>query len=139
MKHSHLTLKIFLLIVLNDLGDTLAQFLMKKGLIATGIDAVTFGNLVEFIVRNASSVLLWAGLAVYVFNFFIWIVVLYKADLSVAMPVGSTSYILVPLVASVFLHERVDALRWVGIALIVLGIHFVSRSRREVQEERSAV
>jgi undecaprenyl phosphate-alpha-L-ara4N flippase subunit ArnE len=62
-------------------------------------------------------------------NFFIWIVILYKTDLSIAMPVGSFSYIFVPVAAIIFLHERVSLLRWAGIAFIILGIHFVSQSR----------
>jgi drug/metabolite transporter (DMT)-like permease len=56
--------------------------------------------------------------------------ILYKVDLSIAMPVGSTSYIFVPITAALFLHERVDMLRWAGIMMIVLGIHFVSQSKK---------
>jgi len=134
MKKSHLTLKIFALIVLNDLIDTLAQFLMKKGLIETGIGSVTFANLAEFASRNASSLLLWLGIIVQVLNFFVWIVILYKVDLSIAMPVGSTSYIFIPLVAALFLHEHVSLVRWAGIVLIILGIHFVSQSRKPAEE-----
>lgn len=131
MKKSRLTLQIFLLIVLNDVGDTIAQFFMKKGLARTGITSVTFANLIDFVTLNASSVYLWLGLVIFALNFFVWIVILYKIDLSIAMPVGSTSYIFVPIVAAIFLREQVSVLRWVGIALIVLGIHFVSRSAKK--------
>lgn len=130
MKSSGLTLKIFLLIVLNDIGDTIAQLLMKKGLTQTGIDSVNFGNIAEFSVRNMSSPLVWLGISVFVLNFFVWIVILSRVDLSIAMPVGSTSYIFVPIAAMFFLHEHVSALRWAGIILIALGIHFVSQSRK---------
>lgn len=131
MKQSHLTLKVFLLIVLNDVGDTVAQFFMKKGLARTGIASVTFSNLSEFITRNAGSGFLWLGLAIFMLNFFVWIVILYKVDISIAMPVGSTSYVFVPLVAVFFLGEHISLLRWMGIMLIVLGIHFVSRSKKD--------
>jgi drug/metabolite transporter (DMT)-like permease len=134
---SSLTFKIFALLVLNDLGDTLAQLLMKKGLLQTGISSVTFGNILEFCARNSSSLILWLGIIVQALNFFIWIVILYKVDLSIAMPAGSTSYIFIPLAASVFLHEHVSLLRWAGIILIALGIHFVSQSKKpEVPESR---
>ena len=75
MKKNNLTLKIFSLIVLNDLGDTLAQLIMKKGLVQTGINSVNFGNIAEFIARNASSVLVWLGILIYTLNFFIWIII----------------------------------------------------------------
>lgn len=121
MKKSRLTLKIFALIVLNDVGDTIAQVFMKKGLIGHA-----------GIMEAASSGLLWLGVLVQLLNFFVWIVILYKIDLSIAMPVGSTSYIFVPIVAMFFLHERVSLLRWVGVIFIILGIHFVSRSKKPI-------
>lgn len=108
---SHLTLKIFLLIILSDFVDTAAQLIMKKGL-------------------AGSPLLTGIGVLVYVLNFFIWIVILYKVDLSIAMPVGSFSYILVPIAAIIFLNERVDLLRWAGICCIVLGIYFVTQSKK---------
>ena len=129
MKKSHLTLKIFVLIVLNDLIDTVAQVFMKKGLIQTGIDSVNLGNIAEFAARNASSPFLWFGIFIFALNFFVWIVVLYKVDLSIAMPVGSFCYIFVPICARLFLHENISLIRWAGIICIVLGIHFVAQSK----------
>ena len=133
MTKSHLTLKIFLLIVVNDMSDALAQVIMKKGLVFSAINSLSLGSVAEFIAKNAASPLLWAGLALFAMNFFLWIIILYKVDLSIAMPVGSLSYVLVPFAAVMFLHEHVGILRWVGIALIVLGVHFVSKSRKEIK------
>ena len=134
MKNNGLTLKIFLLIVLNDIGDTIAQLFMKKGLNHTGIDNIGLGNMTEFMAKGASSPLIWLGLFIFALNFFVWIVILSRVDLSIAMPVGSTSYIFVPIVAMIFLHEHISLLRWAGIALIVVGIHFVSQSRKAPRE-----
>ncbi|MCX5666068.1 MAG: EamA family transporter [Candidatus Omnitrophica bacterium] len=136
MKSSHLTLKIFCLIVLNDLIDTVAQVLMKKGLVHTGIDSVNLSNVVEFAVKNASSPFLWLGIFVFALNFFVWIVILYKVDLSIAMPVGSFCYIFVPVCAMLFLHESISPVRWAGIVCIILGIHFVSQSKKSTEPER---
>ena len=134
MKKNYLTLNIFLLIVLNDVVDTIAQLIMKKGLANTGITDVTFSNVIGFVVKNASSYLVWLGIIIYALSFFIWIVILYKIDLSIAMPAGSISYIFVPLVAVIFLHEHVGLIRWIGIFCIICGIHFVSRSNRPIRE-----
>ncbi len=134
MKKNYLTLKIFSLILLNDAVDAIAQLVMKKGLVSTGISSVTFDNAAEFLIRNASSLLVWAGVLIYALSFFIWIVILYKIDLSIAMPVGSASYIFVPLAAILFLHEHVGIVRWIGIFCIMGGIHFVSRSNRPAGE-----
>ncbi len=135
MKNSHLTAKIFMLLVLNDIIDTVAQVFLKKGLSFPWGGSVSIGGIYEFIVKNGSSPFLWLGLLIYMMNFFIWIVILYKVDLSIAMPVGSTSYIFIPLAAVFFLHEHMSPLRWVGIICIVLGIHFVSQSKKTVKEK----
>ncbi len=138
MKKSALTLKIFLAIVLNDMGDSIAQLFMKKGLTETGITSVHLNNILEFLSRNASSGLVWLGIVIYALGFFIWIIILSRIDLSIAMPVGSTSYVAIPILALIFLNEKISALRWIGILLIVAGIHFVSKSTHSVSERTSS-
>jgi len=133
MKKSHLTLNVFLLIVLNDIVDTVANLFMKKGLIQIGIDSVNLSNIAEFATKGASSAFLWLGIFIFVMNFFIWIVILYKVDLSIAVPVGSFSYIFVPISAMLFLHEYISPVRWAGIICIVLGIHFVAQSKKPAE------
>lgn len=136
MKKNALTFKIFLMIVMTDIGESIAELAMKKGLIQTGINYVDFNNLFEFLSRNAGSYLIWLAVLVYIINFFIWITVLSRAELSVAFPVGSTSYILVPLLAVLFLNETVTPVRWLGVIFIIAGIGFVSKSS---QRERAAI
>ena len=138
MKKSHLTLKILLLIILNDLVDTVAQVFMKKGLVQTGIDSVNLGNIAQFVALSASSAYLWLGIFVFALSFFIWIVILYKVPLSIAMPLGSFSYIFVPISAMLFLHESISLLRWAGIICIVFGIHFVAQSKKPAEVELQA-
>jgi len=128
MKRLGISLKVFMVIILNDVMDTVAQILMKKGLTDVSAGPVSFDNILQFIALGASSVLVWAGVIIYVFNFLMWIIILFKVDLSIAMPIGSFGYILTPLAAMIFLHESVGPLRWIGIALIILGIHFVAKS-----------
>jgi drug/metabolite transporter (DMT)-like permease len=129
-RYGHLTLKIFSLIVLNDILDGIAQLLMKVGLSQTGIANVTSDNIAEFAFRNAASPFVMAGLFIGLLNYFLWFVILYRIDLSIALPVGSTIYIFVPVMSIIFLHEEIGLLRWTGILLIIIGIHLVSRGRR---------
>jgi drug/metabolite transporter (DMT)-like permease len=123
-----LTFNIFLLIIANDLVDTLAQLLMKKGVLSAGMTDIWTHNMFEFMHKGAVSPVLWLGIAVYALNFFLWIFILARADLSVAMPVGSFCYIFIPMAAVIFLHESVSPVRWIGILFIILGINFVARS-----------
>jgi drug/metabolite transporter (DMT)-like permease len=134
MKPGHLTLKIIALLVANDLLDSVAQIFMKKGLLTTGISSIGSANLIEFGFRSLSSPYLWLGLSIYIISFFLWIVVLARIELSIALPVSSVCYVLTPLFAVMFLHEKVSAVRWLGIFLIVAGIYFVSESKRKSME-----
>ena len=115
-KIGQLPLKIFLFILINDLLDTTGQLLMKKGI----------HHLFNF--PQHDFFVFWAGLSIYVLNFFLWMKILSTIDLSVALPLASMSYILIPVAAVFFLHEHVHMLRWLGLVLIVSGITFVAQS-----------
>lgn len=128
-KINQLPLKIFLFIVLNDLLDTTAQLLIKKGLGTGDLSSIPSFFLHFFNFANPNIFLFWIGLIVYLSNFFLWMHILSKIDLSVALPLASSSYILIPIAAVFFLHEFVSPMRWLGLVLIVLGIYFVSRSK----------
>ncbi len=128
MKQRALTWSIFGAIVVNDMADGLAQLLMKKGLVQTGIDRVSWANLPHFLTHNIASGLVWFGILVYALNFFLWILILSRVELSIAMPLGSTAYVVIPILAMIFLHEKVGLGRWIGIALIMTGIYCVSTS-----------
>jgi drug/metabolite transporter (DMT)-like permease len=127
-------LSIILLVIANDLLDTLAQLLMKKGLGHVDINSIGafFYHLVN--VTNHNIVFFWLGLVLYISNFFLWMKILSKIDLSVALPLASSSYILIPVAAVFFLHEFVSPLRWLGLALIVVGIYFISQSRQSTEK-----
>ena len=135
MKNNNLTLKIFLLLILNDIIDTVAQVFMKKGMAYPWSGSLSMGSICDFVAKNGSSPFLWFGISICLMNFFLWIVILYKIDLSIAMPVGSTAYIFIPIAAMLFLHEHMSPVRWLGIACIVLGIHFVAQSKKEIKAQ----
>jgi drug/metabolite transporter (DMT)-like permease len=108
--------------------QALSELLFKKAALATHIHAVDFSNLGVFVAKIFTNLELWAGLLLYIINFFVWITVLSQSDLSVAFPVASISYILVPLLSVVFLHEQTTFKQWAGIFLIVIGITLVIQS-----------
>jgi len=48
------------------------------------------------------------------------------ADLTFVLPSTAVGYILMALLARFFLHENVTPKRWIGIALITVGVGFVT-------------
>jgi len=124
--------------MLSDTLETLTHFLFKKGVLAQGqIEVDSFLTAKGFIFAAFSSPYLWLGLLSVLFIFIIWSVVLSKIDLSVAVPIASFSYILVPLTSALFLGEKVSILRWLGVFFILAGVIFVSLSTRHKEAPAS--
>lgn len=129
MKIGQIALRIFFLIIANDALDTIAQLLMKRGLVHFSINILFTSGFNFFHLGSPDMIFLWLGVLVYVLTFFMWMIVLREVDLSVALPIGSMSYIIIPMAAILILHEHVNLFRWMGIISIVLGIGFVSQSK----------
>ena len=67
------------------------------------------------------------GIVLLIGFFATWIWALSFTDLSFLLPATSgIGFVLLTLVAKLFLHENVSAWRWAGIALIALGVGFVT-------------
>jgi drug/metabolite transporter (DMT)-like permease len=58
----------------------------------------------------------------------VWLAVLSRASLSFAYPFAALTYVLIVLFDRFVLDETVPALRWGGVAFIIVGIILVSRT-----------
>jgi len=67
-------------------------------------------------------------LLLFLLQFVNWIVVLAHADLSYAQPITALSYVTVNIASMIFFHEQLSSLRVAGLALILLGVWFISRT-----------
>src|SRR5947207_2615325 len=108
---------------------TAGQFTLKAAMNRAVSKAQSSGA-VHTLARAGREPLLWGGLALFGISALFWLVVLSKVDLSFAYPFVGLSYIIIVLVARVILHEHVPSLRWVGVALVALGIAVVGLSFR---------
>jgi drug/metabolite transporter (DMT)-like permease len=132
MFKNKLTPKIFLFLISTDILETLTQFCFKKSAAAQSwLQIKSIQDILFFIKANALSPFLWLGFLCVLLIFIIWATILSKIDLSVAVPIASFSYVLIPIVSIIFLQEKVSILRWVGIFFIILGVISVSISTQE--------
>jgi drug/metabolite transporter (DMT)-like permease len=130
-----LTLKIFIFLISTDVLETFAQFCFKKSAACQNFSAInTLAQAAIFIKAVVFSPFLWLALFSVLLIFIIWSAILSKIDLSVAVPVASFSYITVPLVSAIFLHEKISGLRWLGIVIILIGVILVSKTARHREE-----
>ena len=61
------------------------------------------------------------------------------ADLTYVLPATSVGYILMALLARFCLHEHISPYRWAGIALIALGVGFVTRGPSKTADARGSI
>ncbi len=126
------TLKILLLLILSDILETAVHFFFKKSALTQAEFSLgDLPGLLVFFKTIFFSPFLWAGLLTVVAVFIVWSTILSKIDLSVAVPIASFSYILVPVSSVIFLHEQIPALRWAGTLFIIAGVILVSLSSKE--------
>jgi drug/metabolite transporter (DMT)-like permease len=119
-----LTIATYLLILLGSSMAAIGGVLLK-----TGARFLVFGSgpfsLFTSVAFNGYLIL---GLALYVFPTILWIHLLRFHELSKLQPLLAVVYVITPILSIVFLGEKVDLLRWVGIAFIVLGVGIISKS-----------
>jgi len=131
MSRSKLTLKILLILILSDILETFTHFCFKKSALSeSGLFIKSFQDILIFTLSMFTSGFLWLGLLSVLLTFIIWSTVLSKIDLSVAVPIASFSYILVPLVSIFLLGEKMNLLDWSGILFIIAGVIIVAKSTR---------
>jgi len=76
----------------------------------------------------ATTPAIWAGLAIFAISAFVWLAVLSRASLSFAYPFASITYVLILLADRFILDQPIPALRWAGVACIVVGIILVAQT-----------
>jgi drug/metabolite transporter (DMT)-like permease len=90
------------------------------------VGAVTFNNL-PALVHAIFSPWIAIGVVLLIAFFVSYLSALSFADLTYVLPATSISYIVMALLACLFLHEQISSVRWAGIFLIALGVGFIAR------------
>ena len=70
----------------------------------------------------------YAAMGAFAAQFFNWLRVLKHADLSFAQPFTALSYVSVLAISGRALHENISAAKIAGVALIFVGVFFISRT-----------
>ena len=73
-----------------------------------------------------TNVLLGLGVVLYVVPVLIWIYLLKRVDISYLQPLFSSVYIVTPILAIFLLGEVVPPGRWLGIAVVCLGVALIA-------------
>jgi len=108
-------------IVLNVCGHTC----LKAGMNQVGPFA---GSVLGYAQKALTAPFVLAGLFSYVASVSLYMLVLARTDLSYAYPLlMSLGYVLIVLVSYLIFKEPFSAYKWIGIALILIGVILVGK------------
>jgi len=135
--HKRLHLKTYLMILVMVVAGPLGNLMLGKGMknigkITTKISSP--GEFVHVFGRILASGTIWLGIAALLTFFVAYMLVLSWADYSYVQPASSMAYPVVALLATLLLDEVVSPIRWVGIAIICLGVSVVGHTNPRTTE-----
>ncbi len=114
--------------------NAVAQLLLKAGASTAGHISIAAGP--SALGRTATDLMqhpaILGGLACYAISVVVWIVALSRVEVSIAYPMLSIGYVVNALLAWWLFGEDVNAQRWLGIGVIVMGVVLVARSGRNL-------
>jgi drug/metabolite transporter (DMT)-like permease len=116
-------------VIFGALGDVA----LSRGMKAVG--AISLSHWPELISAITTP---WvaAGIMLLLAFFASYLAALSFADLTYVLPATAVGYILMALLAKFLLHENISPWRWMGIALIALGVGFVTRGPAKTETAR---
>ncbi len=121
------TVRSILIVVMSVVLAVMGQTTLKAGATEVGrVGSREVANIGATIARFAANPRILVGLLFYSMSAVLYIVALSRLDLSVAYPIVGLSYPLITLIAWLLLHEPVSLGRWLGVALITIGVFVVA-------------
>lgn len=131
-----LHVKTYIFILFIALFAPLGNVLLSKGMKSVGsAQHWQVNELFQVFVRILSSGYIWLGIACLLTFFVAYMLILTWADYSYVQPASAFSYAVVAVLGLLLLGEKVNLLRWAGIAVICLGVLIVGHTHPRTTEK----
>lgn len=116
-----------LLILVAVVGATIGDVLLSVGMRRVGeLSQSDVRSVISYFWRAFTNPYVMAGIGGLALYFFVWLVVLSEADLSLALPMTALTFVLGAVLARWWIGETVSLARWFGTAVIVVGVVIVA-------------
>lgn len=113
------------MVVCANVGD----LMLKRGMTEIGAVKISASALEHTFLMTITNATIWIGIIFLIGFMASYMTVLSWADYSYVMPAGAFGYAVLTFLAVVFLHESVSPKRWVGVALICVGVLLVGQTK----------
>jgi drug/metabolite transporter (DMT)-like permease len=123
-------IKLLLILLVGLIFESTGVILLKKGMMHIGdLNGYTAAELFRVLKAGATNPQILLGVFFEALFFICLLILMSKSDISFLWPLTGLSFVFATLAAMIFLGESVSWIRWVGVALIMLGAAFISYSQ----------
>jgi uncharacterized membrane protein len=118
---------LFLIVVSGTAGELCVSRAMKS---VGEVHDFRPKSILRFVLQSLRLRWMWLGIALMGLGFFSLLAILSFQEVSFVVPVSALSYAAGAFGAKAFLGERINRNRWVGIAVVCIGVTIVWWSRK---------
>jgi uncharacterized membrane protein len=105
----------------------LGQIMVKQGMLEVGKSPADLAAMPTFALRALTNYRVVLGLGCAVVAALVWIVAISRSRLSFAYPFMALNVVLVLALSGVVFKEAIPMNRWIGVAIVCIGIYIGSR------------
>ena len=127
--------KLILILVAGLILEAVGVVLLSQGLHEIGeVKRISASEIARIIGRGATNGHVLLGVAFEAAFFGVLLYLLSQRDVSLIWPLTSLGFVITAVAAKFIRHEDISALRWSGVALIVVGAMLVAFSEKQKKE-----
>src|SRR5208282_407010 len=122
-------IKLLLILLVGLVFESTGVILLKKGMTHIGdLNGYTAAEMFRVVKAGATNPQILLGVLFEALFFVCLLILMSKSDISFLWPLTALSFVFATFAAMWFLGESVSWIRWIGVALIMLGAAFISYS-----------
>jgi uncharacterized membrane protein len=116
---------VLIMVVCANTGD----LMLKRGMSQIGEATISLSGLFRTFVATLHNGTIWLGILFLIGFTLSYMTAVSWADYSYVMPAGAFGYAIQTLLAVLVLHELVTPRRWIGVAMICIGVLLVGQTK----------
>ena len=130
MSHEHrLRLKTLIMVLLIVVCANTGDLMLKRGMSQIGEVTISLSGLFHTFVSTLHNGTIWLGILFLIGFTLSYMTAVSWADYSYVMPAGAFGYAIQTILAVIVLHEIVTPRRWIGVAMICIGVLLVGQTK----------
>lgn len=130
MSHEHrLRFKTLVMVLLMVVCANTGDLMLARGMKQIGNVTISLPGLQHALWMTIQNASIWIGICFLIGFTLCYMTAVSWADYSFVMPAGAFGYAVQTMLAIIVLHEVVSSRRWIGVAMICVGVLLVGQTK----------